>query len=332
MILCEVVLILCQLTGLFISTYTDWKEGIVSNRVLIVLGSLVAVTDVIYYIFFASPFALAFLLNAAVTVILAFFLYYEGIWGAGDGKIFLLTAVSVPLRRVASGIRVPGFFILALVFSCSFLILAVSSLWRECIRNRGKGHLQLMKMNALLEYCKRAAVVLPVVSTLNTLTLLIDPRADYSLLFSLDFIAMIFMSNHVIQPARWVQIACIVYSAVLLVATGTGIPWMILPLLVIQWLAAQDNIDQIPASELCRGMILDFSTVSLFQDAKDPDLPHRTTADMRSRLTEKETEAVRKWVARHPEIETLCIIRKTPFVFYIALGTLLFWGLEVVTK
>ena len=77
-------------------------------------------------------------------------------------------------------------------------------------------------------------------------------------------------------------------------------------------------------------MVLSYGTVSKFMPSRVKGLPRQTSEDMRCRITEEETKAIKRWESSKFGEETIVIVRKIPFAVFIICGTFVFWGIRVL--
>ena len=66
-------------------------------------------------------------------------------------------------------------------------------------------------------------------------------------------------------------------------------------------------------------MILSMGASLLMQRSRVRGLPGISSEDLKSRLTEEETESIKRW-AKSKKIESLLIVKKIPFAVFIFLG------------
>lgn len=343
MLICELLFFLILLLCLPLAAWSDLKKGIVSNR-LIAAGSAGGfIICAIYYSTFARDFFLPFLVNLFLTILLSFFLYYLGIWGAGDSKLLIMAALCLPGRIFCeNGVwSFPGFFQIAIIFAVSFMTEFISSLLRCKARpkNRERKTPPLSLENAL-DFMKKALFLYCLVGSINailSLESLSFLRLTYPLILAVDFMVLLIVNDRIKKPTSPVLLVVLVFYLLLMIVFRLGFFWKKLPftmililfLLIVQRIAGQDNYQMLSAMEIRQGMILDYSSVALLNLSPIPGLPASTTADMRSRISKDEAEAIHAWGKKHPGHDQLVIIRKIPFALFIAIGTLVFWTLEV---
>ena len=342
MLICELLLFLVLLVCLPFAAWSDLKEGIVPNRLIVAACAVGSMIDVIYYATFSGNYFLPFFVNLFLTSLLSFFLYYLGIWGAGDCKLLMLIALFLPGRIFCkNGVwSFPGFFLAAIVFAVSFMTVFISSLLHYKVklkmRESKKHPLSLEKTLGLL---KNALFLFCLVGSINailSLGFLSFLHLTYPVILAMDFAVILIVNDRIKTPALPLLLAALAFYLILTFLSITAFSWkkliftafFILLLLVIQKIAIRDNYQTISSKDVHQGMILDFSSVALLSLSEMPGLPTSTTADMRSRISQAEAEAIHVWGKKHPGRDQLVIIRKIPFAVFIAIGTLVFWGLE----
>lgn len=97
------------------------------------------------------------------------------------------------------------------------------------------------------------------------------------------------------------------------------------------WIAGKYVYESVPTEDVKAGMILSKSTVVCFAPSRVKGLPQISYEDMRSRLTEEEAAAVRRWKDSKYGKETVVTVRKIPFASFIAVGVLLFAAYHIAT-
>ena len=341
MVICECLLFLIAAVSLCCSMLTDIRTGKVKNLLIIIAGTAAIIINTLYLILFASEYSYAYLLNILLTVVLSYVLFFVGLWGAGDSKLLILMSVCMPGRLFCKDglTSFPGFILLAIIFACSFLILLVETLIKS-IRQKRKLQLQLSNTTSLSVQIKRTVTSLFVIGVINGILVWLQGKQVYmsqSLVFAVDFVTILFLNNQRKQPSNAFMAVLGCAFIGIAIANGMNISWPILLvsflaiilMYLVQSLAGQDNYFSIPAVDIRPGMILAPLSVNRFAGSEIQGLPNYSTGDMRSKLTVSEADAIQLWGKMHPEENSLSIIRKIPFVVYIAVGTLILWGLEV---
>ncbi len=343
MLICEWLFFLILLGCLPVAAWSDLKRGIVSNRLLAYACAMGLIVDTIYYSGFAGECFLPFLANFGLTAFFSFYFYYQGFWGAGDSKLLILIMLCLPGRIFckAGFWSFPGFILISVIFSISFLVIFVSSVLR--FGNKQRKHEKKphsFSGERMLEGIKKFVFLFCCVGSINaflSLDFLASLRLTYPLILAIDFVVIMSLNRKSVAPAPiylWASI--ILYSLLSFAAqrlfSCKSILFstvFILFLLVVQRVSSDDNYQIIAAADAQQGMILDYSSAALLAQSRIPGLPTKTTADMRSRISQEEADAIHAWGKKHPGHDRLVIIRKIPFALFVAIGTFIFWGLEV---
>ena len=96
--------------------------------------------------------------------------------------------------------------------------------------------------------------------------------------------------------------------------------------------AEKYNYKVVDVSELKPGMILSIASVLSFAGSKTQGLPTFSTEDLKSRLSAEEVENIKLWSKEKAGRDSVIVVRKIPFVLFIAVGTMAFMVLEVLIQ
>lgn len=344
MIIVEALFLTVLLATLAAASYTDCCENRIPNQLLAISGGLAALLDVIYYLFFASRYCTVFLANLLVLILISFFFYAYHLWAAGDSKLLIVVALSIPGRLYTfwDASMVSGFAILIFVFSAAFLYVMAETVVMG-IRNRNLFRLKTRKIDfarVLLSYLSMVGVVTVVHWALYRL--FARPLGDdrvLSLTISFFIVLTVSQIRNRLSNRSFLLIASFCWCVVIaLFAFGQYTwrstidyrPWLFVCILMFaRAIAEKYNYQTIPTQEVKRGHILSAATVLAFRPSKVQGLPVGTTEDLRSRLTEQEAESVRRWEKSKYGKPYIMVVRKIPFALFIGIGTVAFLVLEV---
>ena len=98
----EAILVTLLITMCIYLTATDFKHGIIQNKVLLVTGAIGLVANIVYYSFWGKQFIMAFLLNLVVMMAISIAFYALHIWAAGDSKLLMLTIFLIPATKLSA--------------------------------------------------------------------------------------------------------------------------------------------------------------------------------------------------------------------------------------
>lgn len=335
----EIVLLLMLAAICLYATYTDITYGLIYNRVLIPLLVAGLSLDLIYYWQVYPDGMSIFFLNMAVTTAFAVILYMLHIWAAGDSKLLILISILIPVRTTLSGGRryYPEVLIIAVAFAASFVYLVYDSIrmWRK----RGLDREKIAK--SFRQYLVRLVMSCVYIMTLCKIesAILIKMGIDNALLsLILNLCILLILSSIRIV---WKPSVCI---PVLIISIGyslvTGI-WMMdqrralyylatAAIMLMQLIVNEFNYDSIPTDEVQKGMVPSRGSIMIMSMSKVKGLPTCSTEDLRSRITEDEVAAIKKWGKTKGSSGTIQIVRKMPFAIFISIGVMAYYLLIIL--
>ena len=344
MLICEALFWLILLVVLLFAARSDMKTGIVSNGLILIACLAGLVIDAVYYLVYAGEYFLPYLIDFFLTAALSIFFYSQGIWGAGDSKLLILIALCLPGRIFCrDGLwSFPGFLLISIIFSVSFVVVFIDSI----MKGKRTGTLFdkqqfLFSLDDRRGFLSKPLFLYFCVGAVNgffSFEWMSFLHLTYPVLLALDLVIILLLNKKEWIPTLPYLLVALILYLVMTILSRAVFSWQsflfslvfIIALLYTRNITNQENYQSISAGDILPGMILDYSSVALLSMSKIQNLPSSTTADMRSRLHEIEVEAIHAWGKKHPGHDQLVIIRKIPFALYIAIGTFIFWGMEVL--
>lgn len=347
MIILEAVLLTLLLVVLIYSGYTDCTNSQISNRMVLLAGSIAFAIDVLYYAIFAGEYLKLFAINLVMIAVVGFVFYAYHLWAAGDCKLILVVGLCIPGRFYSFWDigTAPAFVIFILVFSLAFLYVIMES-FVIGLKNKDLFNLSFRNIDyisVLLSYFSMVSVIM----LINWgIWKLFAKALDDNLIFSMavSFLVVLTLSqirNHLgkrellyIALAGWSMIGVLVLVGQYTVNLTTDYKsWLIVFILMfLRMVAEKYNYQTIPTQSLKCGQILSAGTVLSFMPSRVQGLPTGTTEDLRSRLTQDEVDSVKRWEASKYGKPFIVIVRKIPFAVFIGIGTIVFIFLEVAMR
>lgn len=315
-------------------SYTDFKCGIIENRVLLAAGIVCGTLNAVYYTVFAKDYVGAFLIDFVLLVALSVGMYALNLWAAGDSKLLFLVVFAIPGRLYdAGGGAAPAIYIIVFTFSISFIYVIAESI---ALSIRRRERLQLLSLEAAVNFVRSYISIVVYILAVNYLIAMASPAfsaRNASLIAMLDLFLSIIIHKYpvffrlpTICAAAAVALGMIVAQGL---RTGFELPdlriYLYIAIVVLLRTASERyNYQDIPTQAVKPGMILSLSTVISMAPSRVAGLPRTTTEDMRSRLSLEEAEAVVRWGTSKYGSGTITIVRKMPFAVFITLGALAF--------
>ena len=292
-------------------SYTDIRDGIVPNKVILFGFLLGCAIHGIYLLCGAAEYYPSWLINMAIADIAAFGMFFVKMWAAGDAKLFMLLYFLTPPRIFDSGTLTHSVVPYIFIFVPALFWMAVDSMVR-LIRKEARIH-QKISIKEIIT---------------GSVSVIIETTAFYCVwtcLFAMK---------------RWYAVA--LHAAVVIIMLIIG-KWSItfpewqdylLMLFVVffQRFCAMYNYQLIPTGMVKRGMILSMETVMLFRASRVKGLPNDLSEELTARISEEEANAVRRWGKSAFGKPNIWIVRKVPFAIMIFIGFVGWIGFRVLGR
>lgn len=336
--LCESILMaLIAAIGIY-ATITDIKNGIIQNRALLLVSAFGLVVNVIYFTVFAREFILTYLINLAIVSAFAVALYGFHFWAAGDSKLLICITFLFPARLYDDGLIMyaPGIIVFIYVFLIAYVYIVVDSI--VCFIRKDKfysGH-RLGKED-VKRFIVGYLMCFVYMRALGELLRFVlgDFYYNNQIVFSFLFFFVAIKIHEKKFFRKWYVIAVALVLNIAFLQSfrfqisnlyGYGVLFVAL---FLRYLLSGYNYKQIPTESVEKGMVLSVPTVMMFTSSRVKGLPKMSFEDMRSRLSEEEVEAVRRWKDSKQGKETVTIVKKIPFAIFIVLGELVFFFIRI---
>lgn len=309
-----------------LGAFTDIHCGLVRNRHLLlalVLWLILAVSE--FFVLHSSSIpVLPLALNALLAFAAAVVFYLTDIWAPGDCKLYIIISLLFPMRAyvVRKGNIFPALdfviyaFALGYIFlfaaaissktTCTFSIKPVFSLHHviSVLTNAGT----ISSLNILLDTFAPeffyANQMLCILASIAFICLLQKKAESFRKL--IGFISLMYILVQSILRNTWLN-TCLSMFISLILASAIE---------VISSRVHTNTYREISGDEIRPGMILSFVSLWAMRKCVDPELPHTTTENRRSRLTQKQADAVKTWCRKSGN--TIVIVEMIPFAPFIA--------------
>ncbi len=336
----EMVLLFLYVVVAFYSTYTDFKQGTVKNKFLLISFLLALVLDAVYY-YLNSDFIKCFGVNQVIVFVVSFLLFKIGVWGGGDGKLLMCLSLIYPARFYIYEIEnSPFIYVLILSFSISFVYLAIDSIINLL---KGKNNIRTIDFKDCINFeaIKNMVIVFMFFYifdyTLCTIFNLLKFNDVYLIIQFLNIAVVMYCNFRFINNEKMVFCISFIFFLLILISMKyVNYEFNILNVLLITFImiaksvAGQFNYTKIKSDELTKGMILSKYSTMLMIPSKIKNLPTSINEDMNSRLTLEEVEACKKWSNSKKGKDEFIIVRKMPFAAFISISSIIYMILGVL--
>lgn len=332
MIICECMLILLVAGCGVLASYQDLKTGLIPNRLLISFFVPGVLVQILYCFLGGWEYLPVYLANLCFISLVALCLYGFHFWAAGDSKLLICLTILYPAGLYFSedGSLFPGILILMCIFLIAYGYLIIDSI--IALARKEKQYHSRFHMKDFIQSVKNYLLCFLYLSLFEVVIQRVMGAYFYenqlAVHFLCIFVALMIYDIRYLRkwyclfPAIVVNIVLLIYSGIPQVSWKSYLYLAVA--LVLRYLIGGYNYQDIPTRDVKKGTILSLGSVLLFQNSRVKGLPMATTEDMRSRLSEEEAEAVRRWADSKSGQERITIVRKIPFAVFIFSGVVVF--------
>lgn len=325
-----------------ISSYTDIRDGVVRNRLLLPFFTGALVLDMILYGFMARDIAVLFLVNAGVSILIAVILFYSNNFAGGDCKLIAVISALYPATSYLTyhESKITLFFGIAFSIFLGYVYLLLSSVVK-LITGRNvieKGYISSFIKN----YFKSYLSALLYVTFVNLIFVLLQYYAveftTWLPWFFCILVAFLFPRFRILK-SRTAIIGILITDIVLAIYLRV-IPFSLNPetyLITAFFMLAQMTIrtniyEEIDTEKISKGMILAAGSSMMLQGSRIAGMPGLSSESLKDRLSESQAVAVREWGASRTGQKKITVIKKIPFAVFLSLGYLSYFLLWSISK
>lgn len=338
MLLCEAFLLaIIAMLGIYV-TYTDIRNGIIQNKALLIAAIPGIVINIIYYSVFAKDFFEIYIINLFIMLILAIALYYFYFWAAGDSKFLICVNLLFPARFYDNDIfsLAPGINAIIFIFLVAYVYIIIDSLI-QLIKKEKFYAGKLIEWKGIKNFVINYFVSFLYLRGLSEILrfFLGDIYYNNQLIFSfINIFFVIVVHSKKIFKSWYLLIMVFIVNLMFIQHFSFNIQYLysygvLFIALILRYLLNGYNYKEIPTESISKGMVLSYTTVMLFLPSRIKGLPNTTSEDIRSRLTQEEVNAIKRWKDSKYGKKTVVIVRKIPFAIFIAVGELLYFFVRI---
>lgn len=344
MIICEILLLFCALILCGLSVWTDLRHGQIKNKHLASCFAVGLVLNFIYYIVYCREYFGITALNLLISTLISIGFYFVHIWSAGDSKLMIVLISLLPGRLfwANSSTIVPAAYLFILIFSIGYLYLIGEALYLD-FKNHAIKLPSITKEDVwdTFKSYLRAFIVLYAWNGVLAIAFPSFVENNILLISLISYFVITVLRENTIYQSKILLYGCGLFDVIMLILTRNSITlssiirmvqtyMLVLFVMWTTWIAGKYVYESVPTEEVKAGMILSRSTIVCFAPSRVKGLPQISYEDMRSRLTEDEAAAVRRWKDSKYGKATVITVRKIPFASFIAVGVILFVAYQIV--
>ena len=334
MMFIDIIKIMVLLICCSMAAWSDLKEGIISNQLVVPFIIIGVLLDVITIAL--SPFleTKLFVINGGSLIIIAFLLYFLKVWAGGDCKLLIIVALLYPsaLYWRLDSASLTLWYSLGFMFGTGFIYLIIESIILS-IREKRKIFTKdaFISLNSAIKQYARTLVFMSALSQIY-LFFIYSRFKIPTPIFSVVCIVYIwilhsinlFQSNKVIVFFLLFDVMMTVFTGNITISTMWTTYVVVVTFLIVRLYISRYNYKVIDTSDIKKGMILSRMSSLLMQNSRVKGLPKISDESLGSRISEEEAKSIIRWSKTKKGCAQVTIIRKMPFAVFITSGILLY--------
>lgn len=324
----DLFIIILVLIGCCIATFSDFKYGKISNKVVLVYGIAPIICNWLRIAFEGEW--VSYIINSMCVIIIAVILYIFHVWAGGDCKMLVFIALATPDSYYWNyfGIEYNFCFIYAFIFSFGFIFICIDNIKLFVQKRCDVNNQEILKtFKKRIKNYIRAIIYISAIGHIYYLC--VYPYADIpAVLFTFVCIICvlaigkikIFCNKLIVGLVALFDIALFIITGDMIISSMWYTYLITLTLMALRSISEVFNYEDIDSKNVKQGMILSQETSILLQRSKVKNLPGISDETLKSRLTNEEADAVRRYGKSKNGLEYVRIVRKIPFAVFITSG------------
>lgn len=328
------ILILMVVCMCLICIYTDIKENIIYNKVLLCFACPALGIKILYEYLVNNNYSYKCIFIVLFSIMISLGLYKMGIWAGGDLKMYIAIILALPNRVISKEALGMGLwlYVLLIAFIIGYIFLIVDSIYNLFkIKKISKTFFDDTKGNvfAYIKYYLVISFLTPVIAELlpesinivyasyiitivNICTLFMLIR--YKICDSKSFMITILIANMII----------ISVSEYHIITRRNMLFWIIIVFSYsLKNFVNEYNYKTIPIKNLKQGMILSTETSIVLVNTKRVKYNKLSDETLKSRLSKDDISSIEKSNYIEKGIDNVVIVRKIPFGSFISISTII---------
>ena len=331
------VMLACLIVMGIVASVCDIRNGLIPNRLIVVILSIGIVMDVVYYGIIHQDRIDEFALNITAVLVLSILLFYTKSLAGGDCKLLFALSLLYPANSylIYAGIEVTLFSTICFSFFLGWGFLLVRAVVRIIIgKSKIDGGYVVKYLTTYVKTYLTAMLYIMIINMLFVAYELYVGSVYTGIIWGFCVAVAILSSKVRVLRNRFVIIGAIVICVVLAIVLQV-VPISINPstylftagLVLCQMAIRTDLYETIATKDVKRGMILSSVSSTMMQNTRVKGIPKISDETLGSRLTESEADSVRRWGKSKNGRLAVSIVRKMPFAVFVLLGYICYFSL-----
>ena len=321
-----------------IGAFTDIRFGRVQNKHLVIALAtwlILIISESIFLHSFSLVIPIFSLtLNVALAFATSLIFYLTDIWAPGDSKLYIVISIIFPMHAyvIREGNIFPSLDFVIYAFAMGYITLLAIIILRKA-REKRNGTERDTKLKLSLNHILSILTNIGAISCVNTILDIYAYPFFYAnqMLCILATIGLICLlqqkTNTVRKILGFIGLLYFLFQTAIYdswISTCLSLGKSLVIASIVEFInnrAYANTYREISEEEVRPGMILSYSTLWAMRNCIDHELPRTTTENRRSRITERQANAIKTW-CRNAKSNVI-IVEMIPFAPFIASAVLI---------
>lgn len=335
----KIVLLICMCAY---AAYTDIKSGIIKNRLILYSICSAFIIDLIEYIIIDRNSAITFVINAGLSIVISFILYFAHIWAGGDTKLLCVISLLIPVNCYweIGSYPFPNIIVIAIMFILGFIYVIADTVIK-LIKKQNRYDVKTYGKNVFSNIIRylRTIVYIAVINYIYYYFIIAHFQIPNTIYLFICIVVSVVVNSQELFKSKVLVIGCLLFDIYMFAMTGiiTINTHLWTYVLVLVFMALRIFMDQfnhmmIDTDDVKKGMILSIYSSMQMQNSKVKGLPSISDETLASRLSEEEVASIKKWRNSKNGKEKIVIVRKIPFAIFMLLSVVIYITIGVLLK
>ncbi len=336
----NIVKIICLVLLCTIGSFTDIKQGIIKNKFIIVFLCSAVLLNMLSWVFYERSIVCEQVINIIIVNAISLILYVFHIWAGGDCKLLFAISMLVPFNTYI-GIKnmwASLSILMCMSFGISYVYLIFDSV--KCSIRHKKCYSKQEMLQKIKNSIVKWAICVVYITLIDTVIIKFFSGLPSWFIVVINICGVLIISSIKALCNKYIIILTTIVGITLKVAFGQQLfdkfsllsYFVVILSIALKTFIDEYNYNIIETSQVKKGMILSLVTTIQFANSKVKGLPQQSSENLKSRLSEDEVEAIKKWEKSKYGSSTIQIVRKIPFAVFISLGAVSYIVVGVIIR
>ena len=330
----EIANILLTVLLCSICIYTDYKNGLIYNIILLIFGIPILITNGLS-LYFNPPYSyVEYVFHVILAIFISVVLYCAKIWAGGDLKLYIIIILGMPASIVLKQvINIHYIYIIPmLAFSLGYIYLIIESIIHMILVKSSIKKLFSNSVKNIFNYFKMYVCIL---FFNHIITFIFEGILNLHLYLWLqvfiNFVFVTLINKYELVKNKMIFITVLISDIILgifnismFIDSKVYITFfLIFFLITTRTLIREYNYKEIKYDDLKKGMILSMQSSICLVNEKQLNYSKISDESLGARLSQEEVDDICDFCSKNTVYSKLYIVRKIPFALFLSVAALI---------